>query len=87
MPYELRLVAYADDTPRTRQRIRIAIEESGGLVESVSSDRTFPGTVELTFAVRIGEQRLLHGVVNAVERLPRVAVMRVTEPRALENIP
>jgi len=86
MTYRLRLVAYADDTPEMKDRIRSAIEDSGGQVESSCGEKTTRGAMEMTFAVRIEEPRLVDGIASAVERLRCVAVMRVTEPRPIRGL-
>jgi hypothetical protein len=86
MHFKLRLVASADDRPEMPGMIRAAIEEAGGRVETVGTDRAEAGAVELTFELRLDRSHLMHGIIGAVEKLPCVAVMRVTDPRSIGNV-
>jgi hypothetical protein len=81
MRYRFRLVASADDKPEMPSMIRTAIEEAGGRVETMGADRAGSGAVELTFDLRMDRSQQRHGIIGAVEKLPCVAVMRVTDPR------
>lgn len=79
MYYRLRLVAAADDRPGIPGMIRAAIERAGGCVEAMGTDRADDGDVELTVDLRMDRSHQRHGIIGAVEKLPRVAVMRVVD--------
>jgi hypothetical protein len=79
MYYRIRLVASTDNQPEIPGMIRAAIERAGGCVEAMGTDRVDGGDVELTVDLRMDRSHQRHGIIGAVERLPRVAVMRVVD--------
>jgi hypothetical protein len=79
MFYRLRLVASTCDKPGIPGLVRAAIEKAGGCVEAIGTDRVGLGGVELTVDLRMERSHQKLGIIGAVEKLPRVAVMRVID--------
>lgn len=86
MPYRVRLTVYANDAALTESRIRSAIERGGGAIDSASASPTRQGSCELTFVLRIEHPQSLPEILDAVEGLPGVAVMRSSEPRYIKDL-
>jgi len=85
MSYRMRLKVVVPKDPRIEDRLRKALQESGGEIEFVLPSGATPGSEESLISFLIPDLHSLYAGIHSVEQLRGVAVTGLGELRVIDD--